>query len=68
MNVVNGVRVKILAECKQTKVNALFYTQCAILQSYQCVILLLVFDFTLTKQFYQCVILISPSQSNFISV
>ena len=48
MNVVNGVRVKILAECKQTKVNALFYTQCAILQSYQCVILLLVFDFTLS--------------------
>ena len=33
-------------------VNVLFYTKCAILHRYQCLILHLVFDFTLGVQFY----------------
>ena len=60
---VSAVRVNFLAECKKNPeknekisvlgsvyiaaVNVLFYTKCAILHCYQCVILHLVFDFTL---------------------
>ena len=63
VSAVSTVRVNFLAECKKNPeknekitvlgsvyiaaVNVLFYTKCAILHCYQCVILHLVFDFTL---------------------
>ena len=62
LNAVNGVHVKCLFECKKFQknekiavlgsvyiaaVNVICYTKCAIVHSYQCVILQIEFDFTL---------------------